>query len=214
MFGAEALTDDNVRAAVAGSRPDVARVAETLLPQVRLMVAARLSPTPAQLDAVDEITQEAMLSLTAGIARLKNQSVDGLRGYLSGIVMRKVAGVLQGRDKGLRGLTVRSLDSTAASFSHAEPLWQFLSASGTSLCTKISRAELTEKLLAALGNLKTEYREIITLAFFDQLSMTTIASQRNISRPAASMLLIRAVQTLRQRMINPADSGIQDVNRT
>lgn len=210
MFGAGALTDEVVRAAVAGSRRDVARVVETLQPQVRLMVAARLSPTPAQFDAVDEIAQEVMLALATGISRLENRTVDGLRGYLSGIVMRMVAEALKRRGKGgALGPAVRSLDSTIASFSHAGPLWQFLSASGTTVCTAVDRAEMTERLISALGRLQSQYREIITLAFFDQLSVAEIARQQDTTRPAASMLLLRAVQTLRRNMTdsNKSEKG-------
>ena len=210
MFGAGALTDETVCAAAAGSRPDVARVAETLQPQIRLMVAARLCPTPAQLDAVDEITQEVLLALTMSISRLEGRTVDGLRAYLSGIVMHKVAGALQRqRRDGVGGRPARSLDSTIASLSQAGPLWQFLSASGTSLCTAVARAEMTERLIGSLGRLQAQYREIITLAFFDQLSVSEIARQQGSSRPAVSMLLIRAVQMLRQAMTAPRDTGTE-----
>lgn len=206
MFGAGALTDEAVCAAAAGSRADIARVLEALQPQVRLMVAARLSPRPAQLDAVDEISQEVMLGLTTGLARLENRTVDGLRAYLSGIVMRQVAGALQRRSSGGPGRSASSLDSTVASFSHAGPLWQFLSASGTSLCTTVDRAELTERLISALGRLQEQQREIVTLAFFDQLPVSEIARQRGISRAASSMLLLRAVQTLRRSMTSSSDA--------
>jgi RNA polymerase sigma factor (sigma-70 family) len=208
MFGAGALTDQTVCAAAAGSRPDVVRVVEMLQPQVRLMVAGRLSPTPAQLDTVDELTQEVMLALTTSISRLESRTVDGLRAYLSGIVGHKVAGALQQQRRGGTGVRAqRSLDSTIASLSQAGPLWQFLSASGTSICTAIARAEMTERLLAALGKLQAQYREIITLAFFDQLSVSEIARQQGSSRPAVSILLIRAVQMLRQAMTAPRDTG-------
>lgn len=210
MFGAGALTDRTVCAAAAGSRPDVARVVEMLQPQVRLMVAGRLSPTPAQLDAVDELTQEVLLALTTSIARLENRTVDGLRAYLSGIVGHKVATALRRPRGGTGGRGVRSLDSTIDSLSHVGPLWQFLSASGTSLFTAVARAEMAERLIAALGRLQPQYREIITLAFFDQLSVSEIAQQQGCSRPAVSMLLIRAVQVLRQAMTAKRDTGTQD----
>lgn len=52
-----------------------------------------------------------------------------------------------------------------------------------------------------LGNLKPEHREAITLAFFDQMTTREIAERMGMSRPAASMLLLRAVTALRHRMI-------------
>jgi RNA polymerase sigma factor (sigma-70 family) len=93
-----------------------------------------------------------------------------------------------------------SLDSTVGVFSNAGPLWQFLSVSGTSPHSAVERAELAAQLIAELGRLKPQHREVITLAFFDQLPVSEIAAQMGVSRPAASMLLIRAVQTLRRHM--------------
>ncbi len=51
-----------------------------------------------------------------------------------------------------------------------------------------------------LGGLKAEYREAITLAFFDQMTTRDIAQRMELSRPAASMLLLRAVKALRRSM--------------
>lgn len=203
MFGAAKLSDDEVRSAAVGSRPELGRVVEALEPQVRLMVSVRLSPTPAQFDAIDELTQEVLLAVTTAIGRLETQTVDGLRAWLSGIVMRKVADLIR-RRPGRRGNRppVRSLDSTIASFSRAGPLWQLLSASGVSPESAAEHSELVEGLLATLGRLESQHREIITLAFFDQLPMSEIARQNGSSRPAASMLLIRALRVLRQQMVS------------
>lgn len=201
MFGSSTLTDQEVRSAAEGSRLALERIAEALEPQVRLMVAARLSPTPAQLDAIEDIAQEVMLGLSAGISRLENRTIDGLRAFLSGIVVRKVADLIKRRGAGrtLRP-AFRSLDSTVTSLSDAGRLWQLLSASGVSLASVVDRRELVDRLIRALGGLKREYREVITLAFFDQLSTAEIASQQGVSRGAVSMLLLRAVQALRRQM--------------
>ena len=51
-----------------------------------------------------------------------------------------------------------------------------------------------------LGGLKSEYREAITLAFFDQMTTHDIGERMELSRPAASMLLLRAVNALRRSM--------------
>jgi len=208
MFGAGALTDQDVRSAAEGSREAFERVAAVLEPQVRLMVAARLSPTPGQFDTVDELTQEVLLGLSTGISRLESRTVEGLRAFLSGVVARKVADLLKRRGAG-RALRpeFRSLDSTVTGLSHAQALWQLLSASGTSLASAVDRAELVGRLVRALGGLKREYREVITLAFFDQLSTAEIASRWGVSRGAVSMLLLRAVRVLRQQMTG--SSGLE-----
>ena len=66
--------------------------------------------------------------------------------------------------------------------------------------------ELTERLISALGRLHEQQREIVTLAFFDQLPVSEIARQQGISRAASSMLLLRAVQTLRRSMTSSSDA--------
>ena len=88
MIGAAELTDRMIAAAAGGSAPDAARIAEAFAPQVRLMVTARLSPTPAQFHAVEDVSQQAMMALTTGIGRLRTQTTNGLRAFASTVVSR------------------------------------------------------------------------------------------------------------------------------
>lgn len=201
MSGAAELTDEVVRAAADGSRADLARVLEALGPRVQFMVAARLSPTPAQLHAAAETAHLVMVALSGGLSRLENRTVSGLKAFVSTIVAHKVSDLLNRRGEGdAVGPVLKSLDSTVIHGSDAGPLWQFLSAGGASPASAADHAEQVTKIMAELGKLKPRHREVITLAFFDQLPVAAIADQMGISRPAASMLLIRAVQTLRQNM--------------
>ncbi len=163
------------------------------------MVAARLCPTPTQLHAVEDILQEVMLALTRGIHRLEHRTVGGLKAYASGIVRHKVAEWLRRQRRGA-GAGTRSLESTVAAFSRAGPLWQFLSGTTTSPPSAAGRDELAVRLMTELRALKAEYRRVITLAFFDQLPTREIAAQFGVSQRAASMLLLRAAGTLRERM--------------
>ena len=78
----------------------------------------------------------------------------------------------------------------------------------------MDRAELTERLISALGRLSAQYREVITLAFFDQLPVSEIAQQQGVSRAASSMLLLRAVQALRRSLAGSSDSERQHGDRT
>jgi RNA polymerase sigma-70 factor (ECF subfamily) len=209
LFGSAGLTDEAVQAAVGGSRADLEHVLSAVEPQVPLMVAARLSPTGSRWDAIDDVTQEVLLALTTALPRLENPTVNGLRALLSGIVARRVARLLE---RGICGSglqpVARSLDSTATSLSSAGALWDLLAGSDTSPRSAAERAELIERLIAALGGLKREYREIITLAFFDQLPMAQIAGRLDSSRAGASMLLVRAVATLRRNVTGSSKAGL------
>jgi RNA polymerase sigma factor (sigma-70 family) len=207
MVGAAELSDAAVRAAVAGADSERARVLEVLEPRVRLMVAARLSPRAGELDTVSEIAQQVLAALVTGLARLENRTADGLKAYVSGIVSHQVAERIG--QHAARRATPRapvSLDTTIGALSQAGPLWQFLSASGTSPSSAAARAEQVAGVITALGCLSDEYREVITLAFFDQLPMREIAQRRGTSQRAASMLLLRAVRTLRRNMTGPSQT--------
>ena len=211
MLGTADITDEQVASSVGGSEQDTDYVLRAMESQVRLMVSARLSPTPAQYHAVEEIAHLAMVGLSEGISRLERQTVAGLKAFVSGIVSRKVSDFLKRRGGGdFVGPTAQSLDSTVTAISGASPLWQFLSADGTSPSSAADRADRFAWLLKELGKLKPEYREIITLAFFDQLPTREIAERMGISRPAASMQLIRAVKSLRRNMTGSSQVGGQD----
>lgn len=168
MIGVAELTDAVVGAAVEGARAARAEVFGVLGPRVRLMVAARLSPTPEQFAAVDDIAQEVMAALARELPHLVHRTVGGLNAFVSGIVTRQVALSIrrQGFARDAGGHPV-SLDSTIAGISSGGPLWQFLSAGGTSPRTAAERAEQARLLMTALGRVKPEHRAVITLAFFD-----------------------------------------------
>lgn len=190
-----ALTDDLVLAASRGDRSALDAVSMAVHDQIHVMVAARLSPTPSQLDAVDDLAQQCAMGLCEGIGRLQTPNVGGLKAYLSGIVTRRVADYLRSlardRERGpVRTLNGRHTWATSQAFSSV------LAASGATPSSLMGRAEQSQRLLEALRQLKDEYRQVITLAFFDQLPTSVAADLMGISRPAASMLLLRAVRAL------------------
>jgi RNA polymerase sigma factor (sigma-70 family) len=208
MLGPAHLSDEVVARAVDGSQGDLQRLVEALEPQVRLMVAARLSPSPAQYHVAEDVVQQALTAVAEGIGRLEIRTTAGLRAFTSRIVAHKVSDFLQGRGASPRaGPPVRSLDSTIASTSQSAPLWQFLSVSMASPATAAARAEQVARVMEELGRLKGEQREVITLAYFDGLSTAEIAEQLGVSRNAASMLLLRATRALRRRMKTATSVG-------
>jgi RNA polymerase sigma factor (sigma-70 family) len=195
------LSDETVLAAIQGSRPALEQVAAIMTERIRLMVFARLNPNPTQLVAVEEITQQSVEALIRGLPTLAVQTAAGMRAFASTIVARRVADYLRdpggvGRGRAAPG----SLESTVAGFSTHGPLWRFLSASGTSPLSAAVREDQFRRAMDELGRLRQEYRAVITLAFFDQLSTAQIAEQLGTTRQAASMTLLRAVRALRARM--------------
>lgn len=199
MPAADELDDDLVRLAIQGDPPALARLAACLLPQVRLMVAARLGHDAQRSADVDDIAQVSLSALLAAISRLQMPTVGGLRAYLSALVANKVADFLRSPARRPERQPL-SLDSTVANLSSGGALWQLLSASGTSPLSAAARAEHVTRVMAELARLRPEHRDVITLAFFDQLKTAEIAERLSISRPAATMLLTRAIAALRERV--------------
>ena len=174
------------------------------------MVAARLGARVREYSQTEDIAQTVCMGLMASLSSLENRTVAGFKSFLSTIVSRRVADHL--RRPGTQHVgdeRVASLESTAAGSSGPGPLWQFLSATGTSPASAAERTDQFARVLSELEELKPAYRDAITYAFFDHLSTAEIGSRLGISRPAASMLLIRALQALRRRLVPaaPVESG-------
>jgi len=170
-------------------------------PQVHRMAIARLNPRSHQWHAVDEIVQESLLAVTKGLPTLEQRTVGGFRKFLSRIVENKVIDRIRREGRpGARTGSLQSLNSTVGRLAGAAQFGQFLSASGIGPGTEVAEQEQVQQMLAQLAELKQEHRQVITLAMFDQLKTAQIAERMGISRPAASMLLIRAIDSLRRRM--------------
>lgn len=207
MGALEGITDALVRGAAQGDLSQRDRLFILLTPQVRIMVNARLQPTAAQAQVAEDLVQEVMLALSEGLATLQRQTVSGLRAFASVVVSRRVADLLQDKARLHRhanGRRPQSLDSAAGTHLSgswvAAPLWATLSASGHSPMSEVGHDELFHRIVAALSELKEEHRTVITLAFFDQLDTHDIAERLGITRPAATMLLMRAIRTLRRTL--------------
>ena len=196
MFRSEAITDEVVRSASQGSAVDRERLLKAFTPEVFAMIAVRFAPTPAQFHAVEELAQESLIALSKGLANLRSPTVDGLHSYASGIVTRKVAGFLKDAHP-KRSPRMVSLDSSRQHAVIAGPLREILTAGGLTPRSALVKVEEIGRVIEALAQLKSSYREVITLSFFDQLSVEETADRMNLSPSAASMLLMRAMKKLR-----------------
>ena len=211
MYGAERLTDEDIRRAADGARPFVERVTEALLPQVRVMVGARFSAHPGYFDVVEEVAQAVMIAVADALPRLENRTIASLRSLVSVIVSRRVVDFLRQKKRAnLAGRPVASLDTTVVDLSDVGPLCNFLSVGGPSPLSAARQADQISLVMSELGRLKQEHREVITLALFDQLTTAEVAERLGISRRAASMLLLRAIKALRRRVTGSSQAGETD----
>ena len=196
MSASRELTDDMVRLAAEGAEAERARVCELMQPRVSLMVAARLRPTRAQLDAADDIAQDVMLALAKNISNLEDRTVRGLYRFVSGIVGNKVSDWI--KQVGDNREPVRSLDSCAKGSSSRAALWELIPGDGTSPSSFAVRNERIAEIMSELEEMDARYRQIITLAMIDGLRTREIGPVMGITRPNAAVLLRRALRALRK----------------
>jgi len=199
MFGAETITDTQVADAAGGSESDREGIAMAIAPQVRAMVLVRLAPGISQDHAVEDLCQQALMDIIQGLATMRNPMVATLKRFASTVVSRRVADFINSGCVA-RARTAGSLDSSIAALSSVAFMKDLVEASDLSPRSMAARTEQTRAVLEEMGRLKPEHRTVIALAFFDQLPIGDIAEHFGISRPAASMLLLRAVRTLRRNL--------------
>lgn len=198
--------DQAVRAASDGNARERARVIACLAEPVRAMVVVRLAPSAMRAQDVDDIVQESLAAISEAMPTMREPSVGALRAFASTIVTRKVANYLSDNRRRSDERAI-SLDMTVGDGSSVGALRHLLSASGFSPGSVAARREQIRNLLAQLAALKASHREVITMAIIDQLPISEVAERMNLSRPAASMLLFRAMKTLRKNMTGSSQIG-------
>lgn len=174
------------------------------------MVLIRLAPSPSQMHVVEDLTQQSLIAVAEGLSRLRNITLDGFRAFASRIVANKVADFLR-TARTSNGARHASLESSIGGLSSVVMLKDLLPASGLSVGTVAARTELIDRILAELNDMNPRNREVITLAFFDQLTVSQIAERIEVSRAAASMLLVRSVKMLRNRITRKLGPEIPNV---
>lgn len=210
MLAADTITDSHVRAAVSGGQTEREAILAAMGPRLRAMVIVRLAPTPAQLHAVDDISQQVLLAVSEGIARLQTLTVSGMRAFCSRIVSNKVIDYLRRSDR-TGAQRVASLESSVRELSASMVLKDLLPGSARSALSDAARREAIGQVLDELGRIDERSRQVITMAFFDQLTTAQIGEQIGISRAAASMALIRAVRRLRRGVTGSSQLGRMNV---
>ena len=92
-----------------------------------------------------------------------------------------------------------SLDEPTAGDDSSRTLAEALAESGVLTASGVaSNAELSQRLHAALAQLKPEDREVLLLRHFEQLSNGEVAALLHLSAPGASLRYLRAGKRLRE----------------
>ncbi len=212
MSSSEDLSESLVQAACTGASGARDRLLPAMRSRLVLMAAARLTAVPNRWCAVEEVVQESLVALLQGLDRLEDRTVAGLKRFAAGIVAHKAADYLKSDGVVVRRRPAvearwRKQSGEAASVGGAFGIAALLMDSRPSPRSAARRHEAVQLVLTLIGGMSLDQQEVLTLAFFDQLTTVQIGQHLGITREAASMRVCRAVKALRSML---SDSTCQE----
>lgn len=150
-----------------------------------------------KVDAAD-LVQETFLEAHRNFGLFRGQSEAEFVGWLRGILAARIADLVrhylgtQGRDlRRERGLQI-NLDQSSRAFDRG------LVALQSTPSQQMARRELRVVFADALARLPEEYREVIVLRHFEELSFADVASRMNKTVDSVQKLWVRGLARLRQ----------------
>lgn len=191
-----------LRAATQGDGDALRALLVAWEPRVRLMAAVRMCG--ADDDATDEVAQDVMLALTRGVPRLETPRLEVYRAYVSSTVRKQVARQFEAANRE-RGHRRAHPPRDLLSDSRTRTLLTSLVGAESTPSSHAVRRERTELLLDVLADLDEPHREVLTLAFFDELNSSEIATVLGIARTAAANRVMRATLALRGAYLRRLD---------
>ena len=185
--------DGLLASARAGSREAVAALTERYRPYLLLIANEEWdSDLHAKLGASD-LVQESLLVAQHSIADFRGTREEELRGWLRAILANDI---LEARRR-FKGTAKRQADREVPLDPHLRDEWNTPG-------TEIASQEESAALHAAMSRLPDEYRDVLHLRNWQQLSFAEIGEQMNRSDEAARKLWTRALVQL-QSELQPDD---------
>ncbi len=192
-------TQDRIDRVRAGDAEALAAAFAEYRPRLLKTAHFRLDPRLAGRIDPDDILQEAYLSAAQRCSHVEGQTEQSLFIWLRLIVAQTLAD-LHRRHLGARkrdaGREVAGRMGDAAT-STTMPMARCLLASVTSPLTALRRAEVAERLRAALDRMDPIDREVLALRHFEELANHEIAEVLGIQQKAASIRYVRALRRLK-----------------
>ncbi len=187
-----------LRAAQTGSREATGELIERFRPYLLLIANQDLGVETQQKVAASDIVQDAMLSAQLAIDQFRGETVDELRGWLRQIVLNDILET-ERRYHGTAKRKVRREVALADQQSGHRPVAELTSPETTPTSRMMIREE-AEALHRAMNRLSPEYRTVIELRNWQDLSFAEIGQRMNRSAEAARKLWSRAVLQLQQNL--------------
>lgn len=168
------------------------RFRDELVALARFQLFAWAGP---KLDASD-VVQDALLRAHAARGEFRGTTEVEMRAWLRAILGRTLANVVRDFRRDKRDVR-RERPLEAALDASGGRLDAWLAASQTSPSAGAGRAELLDRLAAAVAALPDDQRRVVLLKHAEGLSANAIATRLGATVPAVAGLLRRGLRTLR-----------------
>lgn len=173
--------EELVRECQRGNRDAFDKLASRYRSELWAFVTARLGPAVKGRLEPEDIVQDTFLKAFQGIDRFQCRGPESFRRWLCGIAEHLIRNVSRKRSVALHKV---SLD---------------IAGSGTSASRAMQRSERFDRLQEALQSLSPDHRKVIELARLRGLKTQEIAERMQRSPVAVRLLLLRALEQLKNR---------------
>jgi RNA polymerase sigma-70 factor (ECF subfamily) len=152
----------------------------------------------AKVDASD-LVQQTLLDAHRGLANFRGQSEAEWLGWLRQILSHNAADFVRhygeaAKRKAAREVSLATADSQQTNSMRFEP-----AAAIETPSEMLMRRETEMQLADAIAALPEDYQEVIVLRNLQRLPFDEVARRMSRSRPAAQMLWMRAIRSLREK---------------
>lgn len=153
--------------------------------------------------AVEDVLQETFAESVRQIAGFKAGNDTAFFRWLATIAEHRLIDLVRAARAAKRGGGWSPVDAAAAPDRSIAELITLLAVHERTPSRSIAGREVATALQAAVESLKDDYREVLTLRYFQGLSVTETAARMGRSSTAVQMLCHRAIEELRERMGDP-----------
>lgn len=212
-------TLDLVQKAQRGDREAFEGLIQRYDARLRALIQLRLGTKLRQRVEVDDVLQETFMRAFTSIGDFEWRNNGAFFHWLGGIAENVLQGLVRYHFKTQKRTPPREVSLSASDSGEQPGLVKDLMHPSVTPAKAIRRRERFERLESALDQLSKDHREVIILARVRELPIKEIAKRMGRSPDAVSMLLLRALQSLRKHFGSTAslrlprcslDSGGED----
>jgi RNA polymerase sigma-70 factor (ECF subfamily) len=198
MAQAEDSIARELAAARDGSKSALGRLLETCRPYLLLIAGRELDPGLVPKGSASDLVQETFLEAQRDFAAFHGQTEEQLLAWLRRLLLNNVANFTRRYREVSKRQVAREVSLQGSSSSR--DLCGELAGDGESPSAPLLREERDRAVLAALGRLPEEYRQVLLWRHQEGLPFEEIAQRMGRSVNAVQKLWARAIERMRKEM--------------